>query len=198
MEIRTEKMKSATIEYPVLDEIRNRRSIRAFATKEVEEEKVKSLLEAARWAPSSANEQPWEYIYVHRRQTDPWNKFFEPLNEGNRIWVQSAPLLIFSYARKNFVKNNKPNAFAKYDLGAANAFIALQATALGLQVHQMGGYSAEKIIENLQLPQDIELGTMMAIGYPGTADDLPETLKMRELAPRERFNQEQFTHHKTR
>ena len=178
--------------YPVLEEIRDRRSIRAFDVKPVEQEKIHSLFEAARWAPSSANEQPWTNIYATKDQHELWGKLLEPLNDSNKIWVKDAPLLVLSVVRKNFAKHGKLNAFAKYDLGAANAFLALQAVSLGLQAHQMAGYNADKLSANVNLPEEYELGSVIAIGYPGNPGDLPENLKVRELAERQRVPQKQF------
>ena len=117
--------------------------------------------------------------------------------DGNKIWAERAPLLIMSLVRKNFVRNEKPNASAKYDLGAANAFLALQATHLGLNVHQMGGFDRQRATENLNVPDTHEVAVMLAIGYSGDPDMLPENLKERELSPRERYRQDAFVMNKT-
>jgi nitroreductase len=183
---------SSEFESPVLNVIMNRRSKRAYDQRPVEPEKIKSLFEAARWAPSSMNEQPWKYIYATKEQPEFWNKIFETLNDGNKIWVKNAPLLVVSLARKNFTYNNIPNAAAKYDLGGANAFLGLQAAELGLNVHQMGGYNPNLLRENLNIPDAYETGVIMAIGYPGDPDLLSENLKQRELAPRVRVVREEF------
>jgi len=183
---------SSIIEVPVLDVIENRRSYRAYASTPVEPEKITCLFEAARWAPSSVNEQPWFYIYATKDQPELWNKIFDALNESNQVWAREAPLMIASMVRKTFIRNGKSNTSAKYDLGAANAFLSLQATNLGLNVHQMGGYDASKLRENLNIPDDLELGVVMAVGYPGNPDLLPENLKLRELSPRTRYLQSAF------
>lgn len=196
-ETRIDMQTSADFESPVLETIQNRRSRRAYVDKPIEQEKIQSLFEAARWAPSSVNEQPWTYIYATKDQGELWQKLFETLNENNKTWAQHAPLLILSLARKNFIRNDQPNGSAKYDLGGANAFLSLQATHLGLNVHQMGGYDRQKAKENLNIPDTYELGVLMAIGYPGEPDMLPEHLKLRELAPRHRFLQEEFVMNKT-
>jgi nitroreductase len=193
MEISTLTMqKSSEFHSPILDEIRLRRSRRAYSEAPVEQEKIESLFEAARWAPSSVNEQPWLYLYATKDQTELWNKIFEGLNDSNKVWVQHAPLLIVSFVRKNFTRNDRPNTSARYDLGGANAFLSLQATHLGLNVHQMGGFSAEILSKNLNVPERYEPVIVMAIGYPGDAEALPENLKLRELAPRERYLQHVF------
>lgn len=185
-------MKSDIIEHPISELIAKRRSIRAFSTQLVEPIKINSLFEATRWAPSSTNEQPWVYVYATKDQTDLWNKLFEPLNESNKIWAKEAPLLILSLARKEFTRYPGPNAHAMYDLGGANAFLALQAVELGLQIRQMAGFNRTKTIENLNIPDVFEIGVFMAVGYPGDPGSLPEKLKARESAPRERLSQQAF------
>lgn len=184
--------KSSTIEQPLLEVIERRRSSRAYADKPVEPEKIKALFEAARWAPSSSNEQPWVYIYATKEQTELWSKLLNTLLEGNRIWANKAPLLIMALARKNFLSNEKPNGSARYDLGAANAFLSLQATELGLNVHQMGGFNRETAKTELNIPDTHEAVVVMAIGYPGDVEMLAENFKLREAAPRERYVQDSF------
>jgi len=184
--------KSNQFEYPVVDLIEQRRSRRAYSSQPIEQEKVQSLFEAARWAPSSMNEQPWAYLYATADQPALWNKLLDTLNESNRVWAQHAPLLILSMARKTHIRNGAINVSAKYDVGAANAFLSMQATHLGLNVHQMGGYDRQKAIESLNIPETHEPIVIMAIGYLGDAENLSENLKQREVAPRERYTQEFF------
>jgi nitroreductase len=186
------KQKSAEFESPVLEVIQQRRSRRAYLESPVEKEKINSLFEAARWAPSSVNEQPWIYLYATKEQTLLYDKIFDSLNESNKIWAKHAPLLIVSLIRKTYSRNDMPNLSARYDLGAANALLSLQAAHQGLNVHQMGGFSAEKLRENLNIPNQYETVVVMAIGYPGDVQLLPEHLKVRELAPRERYLQQEF------
>jgi nitroreductase len=189
--------KSTQIEQPILDVIQERRSRRAYAETRIEPTKIQALFEAARWAPSSNNEQPWAYIYATKAEPELWGRLFDTLMDGNKIWAERAPLLILSMTRKNFVRNDKPNGSAKYDLGAANAFLTLQATQLGLNVHQMGGFDRDKAKSNLNIPDTHEAAVMMAIGYLGDAKLLPENLKERELGDRERYTQETFVMNKT-
>src|SRR3954471_3119970 len=107
MDVPTSTMeKSAEFHSPIINVIKNRRSRRAYADKPVEQEKINSLFEAARWAPSSVNEQPWIYLYATKDQTELWNKIFDALNESNKVWVKNVPLLITSLVRKNFIKND--------------------------------------------------------------------------------------------
>jgi nitroreductase len=184
--------KSADFGSPVLDVIKKRRSRRAYAEKMVEPEKIRSLFEAARWAPSSLNEQPWFYIYATKDQSELWNKIFNSLKDANKVWARNAPLLILSLARKNFIRVDAPNPSARYDLGAANAFLSLQAAHFGLNVHQIAGFDSQTAIRNLAVPDRYEPVIVMAIGYPGDAEDLPENLKAREDAPRERYVEQEF------
>jgi nitroreductase len=183
---------STVVEFPVMDEIQNRRSKRAYDLKLIEQEKINSLFEAARWAPSSLNEQPWFYIYATKEQPELYNKLLEALNESNRIWAKEAPLLVLSLARRTHSRNGLMNASSRYDVGAANAFLSLQATHLGLNVHQIGGYDRQKAISNLNITEDYEPIIIMAIGYPGEPDSLPEHLRQREMKQRERVVQENF------
>jgi len=187
-----EKNISSNFEYPVHALIQQRRSRRAYAQKSVEQEKIKSLFEAARWAPSSMNEQPWTYVYAIKEQPELWQNIFDSLSEGNRVWVKDAPLLIVSMARKWFTRNGVANSNAKYDLSAANSFLSLQATELGLNVHQMGGYDGVVLRKSLNIPQEYELGVVMAVGYPGDSRQLPENLRIREEGPRNRLVQDEF------
>ncbi len=193
MEIITAHMqKSNQIEYPVTDLIEQRRSRRAYSPQPIETEKIYSLFEAARWAPSSMNEQPWAYIYATQDQPEVWNKLLDTLNESNRVWAKHAPLLILSMVRKTLIRNGAVNGAARYDVGAANAFLSMQATHLGLNVHQMGGFDRQKAIENLNIPETHEPMVIMAVGYLGDSENLSENLKSREDAPRERYTQEFF------
>ena len=188
--------KSNQFEFPITDLIEQRRSRRAYSSQPIEQEKIDSLFEAARWAPSSMNEQPWAYIYATKDQPELWNKLLEALNESNRVWAKEAPLLILSMARKIHIRNGAVNGAAKYDVGAANAFLSMQATHFGLNVHQMGRYDRQKAIESLNIPETHEPMVIMAIGYLGDAENLPENLKQREAAPRERYTQEFFVMNK--
>lgn len=184
--------KSDQFQYPILDLIKNRKSTRAFSKQPIDQDQIDSLFEATRWAPSSTNEQPWLYMYATREQTQFWETLFSCLNEGNQIWAKDAPLLILSMARKNFSRFSGTNTYAMYDLGGANSFLSLQAVELGLQVRQMAGFHMQKTIELLRIPERYEVGVFIAVGYPGDPQTLPEKLKLRELAPRERILQQEF------
>jgi nitroreductase len=189
--------KSSQVEFPVVELIEKRRSLRAYSSRMIEHEKIDALFEAARWAPSSVNEQPWVYMYATKDQGELWSTLLDTLVEGNRVWAQQAPLLVLSMVRKNFIRNERPNGSARYDLGAANAYLSLQATQLGLNVHQMGGFDKQQAIDSLRIPDTHEPVVILAIGYPGEPELLSENLKLRELAPRERYTQEFFVMNKS-
>lgn len=184
--------KSTEIEMALLKAIELRRSRRAYSERPVEGEKIQSLFEAARWAPSSSNEQPWTYIYATKDQQELWGKIFDTLNDSNKVWAERAPLLIMTLVRKNFIKNDRPNPSARYDLGAANAFLSLQATHVGLNVRQLGGFDREKAKVNLNVPDTHDVVVALAIGYEDVPEILPEHLRLRELAPRERYKADTF------
>jgi len=188
--------KSTQFEFPVADLIEQRRSSRAYSPRPVEQKKIDSLFEAARWAPSSMNEQPWSYLYATKDQPELYGKLLDALSESNRVWAKDAPLLILSMARKTHFRNGAANASARYDVGAANAFLSMQATQFGLNVHQMGGYDRQKAIESFNIPETHEPLVIMAIGYLGDAENLSENLKQREVAQRERFTQDFFVMNK--
>lgn len=190
--VKAPMQKSNDIQYPVSSLIERRKSVRAFSSTAVEPDKINSLFEATRWAPSSTNEQPWVYIYATKDQEELWEKLFNPLHDGNKLWAKEAPLLILSLARKNFTRFPGANVHAMYDLGGANSFLSLQAVELGLQVRQMAGFTAGIARTNLNIPSEYEIGVYIAVGYPGDPTILPENLKRREFEPRERYIQQEF------
>lgn len=184
--------KSANIEHPVCRLIRKRRSILAFSGSTVTQDQIFSLFEATRWAPSSSNEQPWRYIYAVRGQPFLWDAMLDCLSNSNRIWAKDAALLILSLAKKDLTRYTGCNPHALYDLGAANAFLSLQAVELGMQVRQMAGFDAGKTIRTLNIPAEFQVGVFIAAGFPGNPKNLPDNLMLKELAPRERFLQQDF------
>ncbi|MBU6459879.1 MAG: nitroreductase family protein [Proteobacteria bacterium] len=167
--------------------ISNRISKRALnPSSTINTETLVLLAEAARWAPSCNNEQPWRFIFWNKSQNlKAWENAFSCLADGNKTWVQNAPVLAVSLA---YELNNKglPNRWAQYDTGSAAQNLCLQATALGLIAHQMGGFDSQQLRKNFHLPHEITPMAMIAIGYPGDAQQLPEKLRQRETAPRER------------
>ncbi len=166
--------------------LQRRWSPRAFSPQPVAEEQLLTLLEAARWAASANNEQPWRFIYAAKEQSERYSRLFDCLNESNRIWAATAPALIMTLVKTHFEKSGRPNRWALHDLGLAIGNLTTQASALDLYVHNMGGFSAEKGRQLFDLPADVEPVTMIAVGYLGDPEQLPEPLKGRELAQRQR------------
>ncbi|BCA55275.1 Nitroreductase [Nitrospira sp. KM1] len=179
--------KPADTHHPIHDLLRRRWSPRAFADRPLEPDKLKSLFEAARWAPSSNNEQPWRFIVTDRKENrDDFDRLFACLSEGNKKWVHLAPVLMLSVASLNFEDDGKPNRHAMHDTGLAVENLVLQATALGLQAHQMAGFDVERARTDCGIPPGFEPVAMIAVGYPGDPAVLPEYLQERERKPRER------------
>ncbi|HOB60589.1 MAG TPA: nitroreductase family protein [Candidatus Competibacteraceae bacterium] len=180
--------KPAVTQVAIADLIARRWSPRAIdPTQPVGRDQLIALLEAARWAPSCFGDQPWRFL-VWDRSSDPagWQRAFECLAEGNQIWVQNAPVLILSVAVPHFGHNGQPNRWAQYDTGAATENLCLQATALGLAAHQMGGFDSEQAKARFNIPADHTCMAMVAIGHPGSIDALPDALSKKEQALRER------------
>lgn len=184
--------KPAETQYPIHELLRRRWSPRAFSSRRVEPETLRTLLEAARWAPSSYNEQPWSFIVALRDSPADYQHLLACLVEGNRAWAHTAPVLMLSVAKLNFERNQKPNRHAFHDVGLAVENLIVQATALGLFVHQMAGFDVEKAREAFAIPAGHEAAAAIALGYAGDPDSLPEKLRERELAPRTRRPLEQF------
>ena len=177
-------IKRAVTKYPVLDIIKNRWSPRSFSEKNIAEADINTILEAGTWAFSAINEQPWRYI-VARRGTDLFNSFFGLLFPGNQPWNRTAAALVISIGKKTFA-DDKINASALHDVGAANMLLTLQANSMGIYTHIIGGFDKEKATKLLNLTNDLEPVVMIAMGYPGPADKLDEPFKTRETAPRTR------------
>ena len=180
--------KDAATEHAVHDLIRRRWSPRAFAPQPVADADLRSLLEAARWAPSCYNAQPWRFI-VARHGDDAFEAIASTLNAFNQMWAVRAPLLVVSTAIMAFERNGEVNRHALHDVGQATAQLALQATALGLSAHQMAGYSIERLRGALSLPSGVEPVAVMAVGHVGDPADLPEGLAQLEAATRHRIPQ---------
>lgn len=179
--------KHADLDHDVLDVIRTRWSPRAFADTPVPPEALRQVLEAARWAMSSYNEQPWRYVVASRASNpDGYDRVLGCLNEFNRSWAKTAPVLMLGFVKTEFERNGNPNRHARHDLGAASAFLTLQATNLDLYVHQMAGILPDVIQDTFDLPETIEPVTGLALGYLGDGSVLPENLQKRERAERSR------------
>ena len=178
--------KPAVTDVELHDLIRNRWSPRAFAEKVVAPDVLRSLFEAARWAPSSNNEQPWAYLVATKDNPENFAKMLGVLVEFNANWAKHAPVLALSVAHLKTQRDGKPNRVALHDVGSASAQLTFEANARGLQVHQMAGFDAEEARETFAIPPDWEPVAALAIGYPGDPESLPEKLRDRELAPRTR------------
>jgi len=179
-------VKQATPDHPVQDLIAQRWSPYGFADRRVSEADLRSIFEAARWAPSSYNEQPWRYVVATKEKSAEFARLLSCLVEANQAWAQAAPVLALGCTSLNFTRNNKPNAAAVHDLGLASASLSLEATARGLFVHQMIGILPEKARELYRIPADVQPLTALAIGYAADPDSLPETLRARDVAARTR------------
>jgi nitroreductase len=178
--------------YPIEPILQQRWSPRAFAERPVEPEKLRRLLEAARWAASCANQQPWYFIVATREDATEYARLLSCLRENNQQWAAHAPVLMVSVAKLSFDMNGQPNRYAFHDVGLAAANLIVQATALGLFVHQMAGFYPDKVRELYGVPEDFEPVAGIVLGYPGDPATLSEELRQRELAPRVRKPLETF------
>ena len=180
--------KPAQTSRPIHELLVRRWSTRAFdPAKPVGRDQLISLLEAGRWAPSCNGDEPWRYL-IWDRGRDPagFQKAFDCLSENNRKWVKNAPLLMLSCAGSNFAATGKPNRWTQHDTGAASVSMALQATALGLAYHQMGGFDADKARAAFDIPAEYTPMAMIAVGYQAAPEVLDEETKKKELVPRAR------------
>lgn len=178
--------KEAKSDYPVHELIAKRWSPYAFDDRSVSKEDLCSLFEAARWAASSYNEQPWSYIVATREEGDEFAKVLSCLVDANQEWAKAVPVLVLGCASLNFKRNGQPNAAATHDLGLAAGNFSFEATARGLSVHQMIGILPDRAREIFAVPDGVEVKTAIAIGYAADPTLLPEDLKQRETAPRDR------------
>jgi len=175
--------KPAPTQYPVHELIRSRWSPRAYADRPVETDKLLSLLEAARWAPSSFNHQPWRFIIATKENPTEYNRLLSTLVEFNQGWAKNAPVLILAVAKLHF-DDGKLNRHAFHDVGLALENLIIQATALGLSAHQIAGFQADQARKEYGIPSEYEPSTVITIGYVGDPQSLADGLRERELAPR--------------
>ena len=178
--------KQASPDHPIHELIAQRWSPYAFADRPVSDDDLRSLFEAARWAASSYNEQPWTYILATKREPDEFDRLLSCLVEGNQGWAADAPVLALGCTNLRFTRNGKPNAAAIHDLGLASATLTLEATARGLVVHQMIGILPDKARELYLIPEGVQPVTGLAIGYAADPSTLSEKYRERDLAPRSR------------
>lgn len=180
--------KPAISSTPIHDILQNRWSPRSFdACKSIDSQTLTALLEAARWAPSCFNDQPWRFLLCNKATHESaWQKLLSTLGEKNQIWAKNAPVLILSIAMHEFGHNGKPNRWSMYDTGAASVSLCLQATAMGLATHQMGGFDAQQCVELFNLPTSCNPMSVIAVGYQASAEQLTAELKEAELKARTR------------
>jgi len=180
--------KPAITQVAIEETIANRWSGRAYdASKAVTQAQVIALVEAARWAPSCFGDEPWRFI-IWNKNTDAaaWQKAFDTLVPFNQGWVKDSPILILATANTLFGHNGKENRWGAYDTGAASENICLQATALGLMAHQMGGFDADKVRAAFSIPEQFQLMAMISVGYPVDVSTLAGEVLERETAARKR------------
>lgn len=183
--------KKTPSEHPIIDPIAKRWSPRSFSEKKISDESLNSIFEAARWAASSGNEQPWEYYYGVRG-TEGFDKLWHCLTGNNLPWTKKANILVAAVAR-TVRANQKPNGTALHDLGMANANMFIQAISMDIYTHPMAGFDKEKLKETLGLGEHHEPLCMIAMGYLDEADKLEEPFMTRELEPRKRKGISEFT-----
>ena len=185
----------APTDHPIHELLRARWSPRSFTGAPITAAQAASLFEAARWAASSNNEQPWHF-FAARRDADPegFARLLGLLTPNNQGWARNAALLACCVARLHFAATGKPNGTALYDCGAASAQLCLEATALGLAAHQMRGFDLDRARVELRIPEGHDPVAMIAIGHLGPPEALPEALAAREVAPRVRKPQAEIVH----
>jgi len=179
-------IKTATPDYPIQSLLADRWSPYGFADRPVAVADLCSLFEAARWAASSYNEQPWSYLVATKENPEEFGRLLACLVEGNQAWAKAAPVLALGVVSLRFARNNKDNRAAVHDLGLAAGNLVAEATARGLSVHQMIGILPDKAREVYRIPEHSEAWTAIAIGYKADPATLPAALKERDLAPRQR------------
>lgn len=178
--------KPALTDYEIHPLIRERWSPRAFAHDAIDDDELGALLEAARWAPSCFNEQPWRFIVARPQNKAEFTTLLSCLLPANQEWAQHAGLLLLTVASLHFEHNQRPNRHAWHDVGLASAQLILQAQSMGLMAHVMAGFDEDKAREQYKIPEGFAPVTAMAIGYPGDLATLTGPQQERELAPRQR------------
>jgi len=182
----TKSKKQADTTYPIHEILQKRWSPRAFSDKSVDPQLVKQLFEAARWAPSAYNEQPWSFIFARKEDAETFNKLSQVMIEFNQGWAKSAPVLALGLAKMTYDLDGRTNKYAEYDLGQSVAHLTFEATRHDLYVHQMAGFEPEKAEKLFDIPDNYKPKVMFAIGYKGNANSLEGKLKKQETAPRSR------------
>ena len=185
-------VKKARTDRLIQDVLASRYSPYGFADRSVSHADLASVFEAARWAASSFNEQPWSFVVALREDPEEFELLLSCLVEGNQSWAKRAPVLALGTFRQKFSHNDRPNRVALHDLGLASATLTVEAEARGLCVHQMAGILPDRAREVYGIPAHVEAATALAIGYAADPDSLPDNLKLRDLTPRERKATREF------
>lgn len=178
--------KEAPFDHPIHDLLAQRWSPYGFSSKAVTKGDLCSLFEAARWAASSYNEQPWRFIVATKENTGEFDKLLSCLVEPNQEWAKAAPVLALGVVSLKFARNGKDNKAGPHDLGLAAGNLVVEATSRGLHVHQMIGIVPEKARDVYQIPEDFEAWTAIAIGYRADPEQLPDAFRERDQTPRQR------------
>jgi len=176
--------KPAAADHPIFELLARRWSTRAFSDRKVDRATLASLFEAARWAPSSGNGQPWSFLVAAKEDSAEHDRLASVLVPGN-AWARKVPVLALSVTSLDRAPD-KPNRHAYHDLGLATENLVIQAVSMGLAVHMMGGFNVEMAREVFEIPARYDPVTMIAIGYPGDPESLPEDLRKKDVAPRQR------------
>ena len=166
--------------------IRKRWSPRAFSAQPIEAAQMDTILQAASWAPSALNEQPWHYIVALRQNTEGFQRLLNCLNPANALWAKHAGALVLCYVRTTHERDGKENSSAQHDAGLANANLLIQALSMDIYGHIMAGFDKEKAAAAFNLPSTYVPAYMIALGHLGNADELAEPFKTREQTPRSR------------
>ncbi|NNE08780.1 MAG: nitroreductase family protein [Gemmatimonadetes bacterium] len=184
--------KPANTDHDIHDVLSARWSPYGFSDRAVDKAVLSSLFEAARWAASSFNEQPWRFLVATRDEPEEFARMLSCLTDGNQEWAKHVPVLILTVASTKFERNDKPNGSAWHDVGLASASLAFEATARGLSLHWMGGIHRERIRSEYRLPEGFEPVTAIAIGYAEKIEAVPEPFRKRDRSPRTRRPIEEF------
>lgn len=185
--------RDANTDHDIHDLFRRRWSPRAFTGKSLSQRELQSILEAGRWSASCNNDQPWYFLVARRDEPERFEEMLGCINPSNQLWAGKAGALVVAVARLTFTRDGQENPVALYDLGQAAAHMALQATALGLQAHPMRGFDRAKARQVYGVPDGYDVVTAIAIGAVAGPESLPDNLRQRELAPRQRRKLAEFT-----
>lgn len=188
-------IKKANAHHPVHEIIQHRWSPYRFTDRPISNEDLQALFEAARWAPSSYNEQPWYYLVAQKNQTEEFSKIISCLEESNQVWAQHASVIMLAFARTTFERNGKMNKAAIHDLGAAASYLSFEATSRGIAVHQIIGLHADKVNQKYNVPEDCQVLTALALGYADLSPEVDGVHAERDNSVRSRKTINEFVFH---